>query len=133
MIFVGMNNEEKIICIKKDELETGYYINDSVYYKSMDFYEKCENDISCDKCTDNYKNLNNSFLRIIKNCELYNNNRECQKYNENYTLNGEKRDECIKKEEFNEFYFTKDNGDSYYLYNGEGENHIQNGINALII
>ena len=104
--FVGMKNEKEIICIQKDELKTGYYLNDSVYYKCMDFCEKCENDTSCDKCIDNYDYLNNSCLRIIQNYESYNSNRECQKCNENYALDGEKRDECIKKEEFNEFYYT---------------------------
>ena len=92
----------------------------------MDFCEKCENDASCDKCLDNYEYLNNFCIKKILNCESYNNNGECQRCNENYALDGEKRDECIKKEEFNEVYYTKDNGESYYLCNGEGENHIQN-------
>jgi len=64
--FVGINNEEKRLCIKKNELKAGYYINDSIYYQCMDFCEKCENDISCDKCIDNYDYLNNSCVFPFK-------------------------------------------------------------------
>ena len=124
--FIVMKNKEEIVCLQKDELETGYYTNNSVYYKCMDFCEKCKNGTSCDKCIDDYVYLNNSCLRLIQNCESYRSNGECQRCNENYAFDEEKRDECIKKDEFNEFYYTKDNGESYYLCNGEGENHIQN-------
>jgi len=64
--FVGINNEEQRLCIKRDELKVGYYINDFIYYKCMDFCEKCENDISCDKCIDNYDYLNNSCVFPFK-------------------------------------------------------------------
>ena len=121
-----MKNKEEIICIRKDELKTGYYLNDSIYYKYMDFCEKCENDTSCDKCIDNYEYLNNSCLRIIQNCESYSSIRECKKCSGNFAFDAENKVECIKKEEFNEFYYTKDNGSSYYLCSGEGENHIPN-------
>ena len=123
---VNMKNEEEIICIQKDELKTGYYINSYIYYKCLDFCEKCENDTSCDKCKDNYVYENNSCIKKIQNCLSYNSNWDCQKCSENFSLDGEKRDECIKKEEFNELYYTKDNGNSYYLCSGEGENHIPN-------
>ena len=66
-----MENEERIICIQKDELKTGYYINDSIYYKCMDFCEKCKNDISCDKCRDYYVYFDNSCIRKIQNCKSY--------------------------------------------------------------
>jgi len=66
---VYMKDEEEIICIQKDELKTGYYINNSIYYKCMDFCEKCENDISCDTCIDNYDYFDNSCVRKIQNFE----------------------------------------------------------------
>ena len=124
--FVGMKNEEKRICIQKDELETRYYINGSIYYKCMDFCEKCENDTTCDKCLNNYDYIDNSCILKIQNCEEYNNKRKCIKCSENFALDAEKGEECISKEEFNDFYYTKDNGNSYYLCKGEGKNHIQN-------
>ena len=124
--FVATRNEEKIICIQKDELDVGYYINDSIYYKCIDFCEKCDNDTSCNECQKNFTYVNNSCFLRIQNCEEYYNNIKCQKCTENLTLNAEKGDECFSKEEFNEFYYTKDNGNSYYLCDGEGENHIQN-------
>ena len=68
---VYMKDEEEIICIQKDELKAGYYINNSIYYKCMDFCEKCENDISCDTCIDNYDYFDNSCVRKIQNCESY--------------------------------------------------------------
>jgi len=124
--FVGMKNEEKIICMQKDELKTGYYMNGSIFYKCMNFCEKCVNDSYCDKCLDNYDYINNSCVRIIQNCQSYNSNGECQKCSENFAFKEERKDECINKEEFNEFYYTIDNGNSYYLCSGEGKNHIQN-------
>ena len=48
-----MKNEEKIICIQKDEIKTGYYMKGSIYYKCMNFCEKCVNDSYCDKCINN--------------------------------------------------------------------------------
>ena len=124
--FVGTKNEEKTICIQKDELKTGYYIKDSIYYKCMDSCENCINDTSCNKCLTNYTYVYNSCIPKIQNCEEYSINKKCQKCSENFSLNAEKGDECIRKEDLNDSYYTKDNGNSYYFCNGEGENHIPN-------
>ena len=37
----------------------------------MNFCEKCENDISCDKCIDYYVYFDNSCVRKIQNCKSY--------------------------------------------------------------
>ena len=56
--FVHIKNEENIICVHKDDLKTGYYMVDSIYYKCMDFCESCENDEKCNKCEKDYYLLN---------------------------------------------------------------------------
>ena len=123
---VGTKNEEKIECIQKDKLKTGYYFSDSVYYKCILFCEKCTDDTSCENCLANYTFFDNSCIPKIHNCEEYNNNKTCKKCSENYALDAENNDKCINKEEINDLYYTKDNGNSYYLCDGEGENHISN-------
>ena len=123
---VGTKNEEKMECIQKDKLKTGYYFSDSIYYKCIEFCEKCTDDTSCENCLANYTYFNNFCMPNIQNCEEYNNNKKCKKCSENYALDADNNDKCISKEEINDLYYTKDNGNSYYLCNGEGENHIQN-------
>ena len=76
---VGTKNEEKMECIQKDKLKTGYYFSDSIYYKCIEFCEKCIDDTSCENCLANYTYFNNFCMPNIQNCEEYNNNKKCIK------------------------------------------------------
>ena len=127
--FLGHKNETKITCLLKKELETGYYLNNSIYYKCIDYCNKCSNETNCEKCENNYKYLNEKCIKEISNCKEYNYNGTCKKCNENFVFKENDRNNCINLTE-SEGYYTKDGGISYYNCDGEGEDHIKNCKNC---
>ena len=146
-IFTG-NDHSK--CIKKSEIEPSEYYNyystdneNSDHLCTIDNCLKCENDLICKECKNNYfliKNKNNTKCHKkeeiekdkyysddngttyyscdtqIQNCQKCLNKSYCIKCEDNYFFIGEDRKKCYKKNE-NEInideYYTEDNGTSY--------------------
>ena len=53
--FVGNTENNSLICLSKELVKEGYYqANNSIYYKCMDYCDKCRNDKICDECEYNY-------------------------------------------------------------------------------
>ena len=122
--FLGNIITEEIICASKDELISGYFINENnIYYKCMENCDICTNHNSCEKCKDGIDYNNNQCINInIPNCKESDNLGICQKCNDNYAFNGTDRNFCIEKEKFNKSYFSRDNGFSYFLCKNEISN-----------
>ena len=76
---------------------------------------ECSDGNSCDECKNGYDLNNNLCVSIIPNCEVLKNSNECQKCIENYAFKGDARNECLSIDYFNESFYTKDDGISYYL------------------
>ena len=125
---VGNKTNDELLCLPENQLSIGYYKNnESIYYKCIDFCEKCSNDISCENCLNNFTLVNNICIGQISNCENYYLNGTCKKCIENYTFEGEVRNKCLNKQIFlNDHFYTKDGGISFYSCNGEVFGHITN-------
>ena len=129
-IFLGKLNEEIIKCLDPLKINIGNYkINDSFYYECIDNCDVCHDSISCDSCNENSLYLFNKCMKIIENCEEYNENGNCTKCIDNYAFKEDDRSKCLKIDQF-ENYYSKDNGISYFPCDGEGENHITNCNNC---
>ena len=63
---------------------------------------------------------------IVRNIE----DKNCKKFNEGFAFEESNRLICKNKNEFNENYYTKDEGISYYKYDGNGEGRISNYNNC---
>ena len=61
----------------------------------------------------------------MDNCEEYADDNTCIKCKNYFAFKGNQRKICTSIEELGDYY-SKDNGISYILCNGEGEEHIQN-------
>ena len=61
-------------------ISIGFYKNnESIYYRCIDFCEKCSNDTNCEKCVNNFTFVNNKWIGQISNCENYYLNGTCKK------------------------------------------------------
>ena len=129
---VGNKTNNELLCLPENELSKGFYKNnESIYYKCIDFCEKCSNDTSCDKCWNNFTLIENICIEEILNCENYYLNGTCKKCIENYAFEGEERNICSNKEMFLNSYYSKDGGISFYSCDGEdNDKHIKNCINC---
>ena len=111
---VGNYDNESIICLEKNELNTGYYkLENNTYYKCMNNCEICSNYTTYSKCNINYDLFNNKCFIPIENCKEYKEQRICSKCKENYAFNKTERNSCINKNNFDDYY-TLDDGTSYY-------------------
>ena len=128
---VGNQENDILICLSDNELNIGYYKDDynSIYYECLKYCEICSNDTYCDKCRDlfDYNYDYNTCDGRIENCEEYYLNGSCQKCEDSYSFFEDDRENCINRTSFiNISYYTKDEGISFYLCDGEGEFHIKN-------
>ena len=109
---------DEIICIHKDELTVGYLVEDDIYYKCIDNCDKCSDIETCDQCKEGIE-YNTDFEQCIniniENCLEEDEDGICEKCDETHAFNDTDRNFCIKKESFNNEYFTEDNGTSYVL------------------
>ena len=119
------NDEEKLICMSKDELNIGYYKNNSIYYKCIDNCEICSNKTNCDKCKNNLVFFDNKCIEGTKNCKEYDSDKKCIKCNDNFAFKEDDKNNCLSIENFTNYY-SKDEGTSYYPCDGEGQEHIKN-------
>ena len=123
--FLGNKNNDEILCEHKDKLSKGYYLNsnNNIYYKCMDYCKECSDSNSCTKCEEGIDYNYNKCINInIDNCEQSDSQGICNKCKSNFAFNGTNINFCINQEKFDDYYFTKDNGASYYLC----ENEISN-------
>ena len=118
---IVLTNEENNPTICDDnniDISKGYYIHENAYYPCFEFCEKCENGFSCQIC-DNSHVLNKNrtiCFDLIDKCEIYNNNDfSCEKCFNGFAFLGKERRKCFGEDVLNkEYYFTVDEGISYY-------------------
>ena len=131
-LFRNIQNDETICLLKKD-LDSGYYLNNSVYYKCSNNCEICSNDTYCNECKNNYnfvwkkksneliclteeeletgyyKENNSIYYECIDYCENCNNDKSCNKCQKDYELVGNKNNNnliCIYRDELNYGYYN---------------------------
>ena len=98
------------------DISKGYFLDDNAYYPCFEFCEKCDNAFSCNKCDNDHLLNNNKTICFnpISNCNQYNDNDfSCQKCNQGYAFLEKERRICYNNIN-KEFYFTLDEGISYY-------------------
>jgi len=114
-VFVGSQKKEEILCKLESELTKGYYkVEDNLYFECINNCLECSDGNSCEECKNGFDLNNNLCVSKILNCEVFKNSKECQKCIENYAFKGDARNECLSKDNFNESFYTKDDGISYY-------------------
>ena len=116
--------EDYILCLSEEEINSGYYLNDSLYYECIENCQTCSNKSTCEKCYFGFIYNNNECTGKIKNCQKYSDFETCKKCKNNFAFKNNEKN-CTNIEELSEYY-SKDNGVSYNLCDGEGIEHIQN-------
>ena len=114
--FVGNAETEEIKCVHKDELTVGYLLDENdIYYKCIDNCDICEDLESCETCKEGFDYINNRCINLnMPNCKEYDEEGNCAKCVDNYAFKENDKSLCVKKETFDEKYYTKD-GISYFL------------------
>ena len=116
-VLVGKLDEEKVECLDKNLVNTGYYKSDeNIYYQCLENCENCLNSESCEKCMNGYEYINKKCNIPVEKCKEYNNQGICSKCEENYGFKKNDRRECINIESLSNYY-SFDNGISYYPCN----------------
>jgi len=123
-VFVRKVDEETIKCVFSNDLSVGYYKVGELYYECIDNCNSCSDGYSCDICKEKSMPLFNKCIKIIDNCQEYNEDGTCKNCDENYAFIGEDRYKCINKESLYSYY-SIDNGFSYNKCSGEEENQIK--------
>ena len=99
-------------------INKGYYLYDNAYYPCLDFCDKCDDSITCNKCDELHKLNNNKTIcyDLIENCDEYNDNDfSCSKCINGYAFLKEERRQCRNDIILNiQNYFSLDEGISYY-------------------
>ena len=90
----------------------------------MEYCDECLNLNSCGRCKEGIDYNYNRCINInIDNCQVDDSQGICKKCNNNYAFNGTNNNFCIEKEKFKDnFYYTKDNGTSYFFCGNEINN-----------
>ena len=122
-------------CIEIEQLDNYYSTDNSISYIKCDGEgdnhikdcNKCHFDekLICDECKENKYNLISKCVKIIENCEVYNENGECLKCINDYAFLEDYGNIC-KNIKYLDGYYTIDEGINYIKCNGEGSNHIKN-------
>ena len=66
------NNRIKRYCVSNEELKTGYYEKDLIYYKCSENCIQCQNYSSCKICSNGFQLYEQFCYLKINNCEMYN-------------------------------------------------------------
>ena len=141
---VGNQGNSEIICKLSEDLNVGYYINESnsIYYKCSENCEKCYNDNTCYQCITNYelvgnnenKNIiceraekiengyyinetNSIYYKCNENCNKCINDKKCSECNDNYELVGNQGNSeiiCKLSEDLNIGYYINESNSIYY-------------------
>ena len=96
---ISSKENKEITCLPLSQLSEGFYQYNNIFYNCMNNCIICSNNISCDKCIDNYEFKNNKCLKIISNCKIYGNDDLCDECKEGYILDENNRNICLKKKE----------------------------------
>ena len=133
--FVGNAETEEIKCVHKDELTIGYLLDENdIYYKCIDNCDICEDLESCETCKEGFDYINNRCINLnMPNCKEYDEEGNCAKCVDNYAFKENDRSLCVKKETFDEKYYTKEGGISYYLCSSDMTECDTCEYNPLII
>ena len=125
--FYKTKKENNIICLPKDILKEGYYLEGSLYYECIENCKTCSNGTICEECKLGFERKENKCIGNIENCQEYNDDdiTTCKKCKNNFAFKGNDRKKCINIDELEEYY-SKDGGISYNICDGEGEENIKN-------
>ena len=114
---LGNSENSEVICesINDNKFETGYYHNENnVYFKCIFNCDECSDSNSCNKCKEGIEYNYNQCINInIPNCAQSDAQGICEKCNDNFAFNDTDKSFCININEFNDYYYTEDNGISY--------------------
>ena len=111
---VGHSDSQKIECLDESIVSSGYYKSgDNIYYSCIENCDTCLDSNTCEVCSSGYTFYNNRCIRQTQNCKEYGTNGVCTKCEDNYGFIKDNRNECINKENL-ENYYSNDNGISYY-------------------
>ena len=141
--YVFFKNNTNVICLYKDEVETGYYMGyNSIYYKCTDHCKKCSYSFDCSECQEDYSLVGDNeyeyyreclskneldigyyqgdnllFYKCREHCNKCTNSYNCEECERNYSLVGNKEDddyfECLSQEEIDIGYY-KDVNSIFY-------------------
>ena len=117
-ILLGNYENNEIICEKNtnNKFNIGYFQENDIYYKCIDFCDKCSNKNTCEKCEDGVNYQDNKCINYnIPNCAQSDAHGVCEKCENNFAFNDTNINFCKNKNEFNDNYYTKNNGISYTL------------------
>ena len=123
--YFRVKKEDSIICLSEDELKEGYYLENSLYYECIENCKTCSNKTICEECKFGFTNNESKCFGKIDNCKEYKDNNTCKKCKDGFAFKENERNKCTNITEL-EDYYSKDNGISYILCDGEGKQHIQN-------
>ena len=92
--------------------------------------EHCEisnqTSLNCIKCDNNYELINGLCYKKINNCVNYSEDGLCDRCNSSFAFKENDRNNCTEKSLFEENYYTKDGGISYFKCYIEYENENEN-------
>ena len=113
--FLGNKKNGQIECLLYDELENGgYYLErgSNILFPCIDNCEFCETGTTCELCFHGYiYSIGHCFKEIV-NCKDYSNDGKCSLCSHKFAF----------KEDNFQYYYTKDNGISYYPCNSQISN-----------
>ena len=97
---------------------TSYNVLYNKCLKNIDNCDQYLEDGACSKCSSGYtyysNNNSNKCIKAIDNCEEYSEDEACQKCSNNYAFKESARDACYPKTDLENYYYTRDQGISYY-------------------
>ena len=110
---------QKVKCLPINELNSGYFKNGDIFEKCIDNCDICYDNLSCNKCKDNYFYFEErKCIKEIENCEKYNGDDGlCEACNEGFAFEENNRDKCLSLDKFGKKYYSK-NEINYYKCSG---------------
>ena len=123
--YFRVNKEDSIICLSENELKEGYYLDNSIYYECIENCKTCSNKTICEECKFGFTNNENKCIGKIENCKEYKDVNSCKKCKNDFAFKGDERNKCTNLTEL-EDYYSKDEGISYILCDGNDKEYIQN-------
>ena len=115
-------------CESLEKLNNGYYeIEKDIYSKCINNCDTCYDDTTCNNCSQNYFYYNNiKCMKIIENCEIYNNEEEyCEKCKDGFSFKENNRYSCFDKNIFKEGFYSKDEGIHYYSCDRKNDENFE--------
>ena len=79
----------------------------------------------CDQCADDYILINNFCVKLVENCDQYEEGKYCKKCKEGFAFEEYNTSICKNKSLFEDFYYSKDEKISFFKCDGEVYTNIE--------